>query len=103
MKIIDNNTELLRDNLISSIKKGSKMSIAASCFSMYAFNELIEQLKGLDEFRFIFTTPSFVNNDKHNMTVQVTLPVLLQMYLIHMFAAQITTFVSPVNPKMQRR
>ena len=69
MKIIDNNTELLRDNLISSIKKGSKMSIAASCFSMYAFNELIEQLKGLDEFRFIFTTPSFVNNDKHNSII----------------------------------
>ena len=64
MKIIDNNSETLKDNLISTIQSGSKLSIAASCFSMYAFNELMEQLDGVEEFRFIFTSPSFVHNDK---------------------------------------
>ena len=39
MKIIDNNTETLKENLISSIESGSKLSIAASCFSMYAFSD----------------------------------------------------------------
>lgn len=53
MKLIDNNIETLKDNLISTIQSGSKLSIAASCFSMYAFNELMEQLKGVDELRFI--------------------------------------------------
>ena len=63
MKLIDNNIETLKDNLISTIQSGSKLSIAASCFSMYAFNELMEQLKGVDELRFIFTSPTFINNE----------------------------------------
>ena len=66
MKIIDNNIEILKDNLIANIKEGSKVSIAASCFSMYAFNELAEQLKNIDELRFIFTSPSFVKVEKKN-------------------------------------
>ena len=60
MKIIDNQTETLKENLISTIESGSKLSIAASCFSMYAFNELMEQLQSVDELRFVFTTPTFV-------------------------------------------
>ena len=41
------------------IKKGSKISIAASCFSIYAFQELKKELQGIDELRFIFTSPTF--------------------------------------------
>lgn len=40
MKVIDNISILLKDELIESIKRGSKVSIAASCFSMYAYKEL---------------------------------------------------------------
>ena len=69
MKIIDNNTETLKENLISSIQSGSKLSIAASCFSMYAFHELIKQFSELEEFRFVFTTPSFVKNEKRNNSI----------------------------------
>lgn len=60
MKVIDNNTEILKDSLISSINNDDKIAIAASCFSMYAFKELIEQLKGASELRFIFTSSSFI-------------------------------------------
>lgn len=60
MKVIDNINSLLRDELIESIKKGSKVSIAASCFSMYAYKELKKQLDSIDELRFIFTSPTFV-------------------------------------------
>ncbi len=60
MKIFDNVTEIVRDDMQQSIKRGSKVSIAAACFSMYAYNELKKQLESVDEFRFIFTSPTFV-------------------------------------------
>ena len=41
------------------IKDGSKLSIAAACFSIYAFQALKEQLLDIDELRFIFTSPTF--------------------------------------------
>jgi hypothetical protein len=40
MKIINNVDETLRDDLSVEIKAGSKVSIAAACFSIYAFQEL---------------------------------------------------------------
>ena len=55
MKVFNNITDILRDDMTSTIKKGSKVSIAAACFSMYAYNELKKQLENIDEFRFIFT------------------------------------------------
>lgn len=60
MKVIDNINVLLKDELINTIKSGSKISIAASCFSMYAYKELKKQLEGIEELRFIFTSPTFV-------------------------------------------
>ncbi|MBR1431832.1 helicase-related protein [Ruminococcus sp.] len=60
MKVIDNINILLKDELVNSIKKGSKMAIAASCFSMYAYKELKKQFDSIDELRFIFTSPTFV-------------------------------------------
>ena len=54
MKILDNITSTVRDDLRVEIKKGSKVSIAAACFSMYAYKELKRQLESVDEFRFIF-------------------------------------------------
>ena len=59
MEIIDNINKTLRDDLKIEIKDGSKLSIAAACFSIYAFQELKEELKGIDELRFIFTSPTF--------------------------------------------
>ena len=44
------------------IKPESKISIAASCFSIYAFQELKEQLKDIKELRFIFTSPTFTTD-----------------------------------------
>ena len=60
MELINNITKTLRDDLTVEIKDGSKLSIAAACFSIYAFQELKAQLKGVDELRFIFTSPTFV-------------------------------------------
>ena len=60
MEIIDNTSKTLRDDLSKEIKEGSKLSIAAACFSIYAFQELKKELKGVDELRFIFTSPTFI-------------------------------------------
>lgn len=57
--MINNTSKTLRDDLAAEIKKGSKLSIAAACFSIYAFQELKKELKGIDELRFIFTSPTF--------------------------------------------
>lgn len=60
MEIINNVNKTLKDDLCVEIKKGSKISIAASCFSIYAFQELKKELKDIEELRFIFTSPTFV-------------------------------------------
>ncbi len=59
MELINNTTKTLKDDLSVEIKKGSKLSIAAACFSIYAFQELKKELKGIDELQFIFTSPTF--------------------------------------------
>ena len=61
VKIINNVTETLRDDMAVEIKEGSKISIAAACFSIYAFQELKAELENIDELRFIFTSPTFVS------------------------------------------
>ena len=60
MELINNITKTLRDDLSVEIQHGSKVSIAAACFSIYAFQELKSQLKDIDELRFIFTSPTFI-------------------------------------------
>lgn len=61
MKVIDNINQKLRDDLALEIKLGSKVSIAASCFSIYAYQELKKQLENIEELRFIFTSPTFIS------------------------------------------
>ena len=60
MQIIDNINKTVKEDQQESIRKGSKMSVAAACFSMYAYQELKKQLEQVDEFSFIFTSPTFV-------------------------------------------
>lgn len=60
MQIIDNINKTVKDDLQAGIHKGSKMSVAAACFSIYAYQELKKQLDNIDELRFIFTSPTFV-------------------------------------------
>ena len=57
---IDNVHKTLSQSLKEEIKQGSKISIAAACFSIYAYQELQNELKNIDELRFIFTSPTFV-------------------------------------------
>ena len=51
MELIDNINKTLKDDLADSIHRGSKISIAAACFSIYAFQALKDQLTQIDELR----------------------------------------------------
>ena len=56
LKLIDNINNIVRDDLRETIKAGSKVSIAAAYFSIYAYAALKEELEAIDEFCFIFTS-----------------------------------------------
>ena len=62
MELINNVNKTLRDDLMQQLQSGSRLSIAASCFSIYAFQELKSALKEIKELRFIFTSPTFTSD-----------------------------------------
>ncbi|NCB77558.1 MAG: ATP-dependent helicase [Negativicutes bacterium] len=59
-EMFDNVRKTVKDDLTVTIKKGDKLSVAAACFSIYAYQALKKQLDGIDELRFIFTSPTFL-------------------------------------------
>ena len=76
VKIFDNINDIVRDDMISTINKGSKISIAAACFSIYAYKELKEQLEQIDKCRFIFTAPTFVKEKTEKQKREFYIPRL---------------------------
>lgn len=60
LKLIDNLSEKLVDDLRVTMQRDSRVSIAAACFSVYAYEELKVQLENIDELRFLFTSPTFL-------------------------------------------
>ena len=62
--------------MLVTLRSGSKVAIAASCFSIYAFQELKEQLSDISELRFIFTSPSFVTEKADKQKREFYIPRL---------------------------
>ncbi|MDD5596462.1 MAG: helicase-related protein [Victivallaceae bacterium] len=60
MQILDNINTLWGDDLKKSLKVESKLKVAASCFSIYAYEALKNELEKVDSLEFIFTAPAFV-------------------------------------------
>ena len=60
MDVFNNTTKIVRDDLKKKITPRSSISVAAACFSIYAYQELKEQLEACDDLRFIFTSPTFI-------------------------------------------
>ena len=60
MILLDNITQLLGDDLKATLTPGAKLRIAASCFSIYAYEALKAELEQLESVEFIFTSPTFV-------------------------------------------
>ena len=51
MKILYNINNTVLDDLWVEIKRGSRVSVAAACFSMYAYKELKKQLEFVELLR----------------------------------------------------
>ena len=58
-KQFDNLNSKVIDDLKITLRRSSKVSIAAASFSIYAYEALKEELETVDELRFIFTSPTF--------------------------------------------
>ena len=76
MQILDNINRTVRDDLKETMRKGSKVSIAAACFSIYAYRELKKQLDSIEEFRFIFTSPTFIKEKTEKQKREFYIPRL---------------------------
>ena len=76
MEFINNVDKTLKDDLIATLQHGSKATIAASCFSIYAYQELREQLEQISELRFIFTSPSFTTEKADKQKREFYIPRL---------------------------
>ena len=63
MELLDNISRLLGDDLKQTLRPGARLKVAASCFSMYAFEALKAELEKIDGLNFIFTSPTFVANE----------------------------------------
>ena len=59
METIDNLNTLLGDSLRNTLQPGGKLKVAASCFSMFAYEALKDELEKLESVEFIFTSPTF--------------------------------------------
>lgn len=76
MDLFDNVTKLVKDDLTKTIQPKSKLSIAASCFSIYAYEELKKELGSIAELRFLFTSPTFVEEKQPKEKREFFIPKL---------------------------
>lgn len=60
MKLIDNINNTLGNEIKENLNSKSRLKIAASYFSIYAFAALKKELEKIEELQFIFTSPTFV-------------------------------------------
>ena len=76
MKMIDNIVHTVKEDLIETLQEGSQVSGAASCFSIYAYQEMTEQLETVKELRFIFTSPTFTTEKEPRQRREFYIPRL---------------------------
>lgn len=74
MQMIDNKNQTLYEDLQNTLKAKSKVAIAAGCFSIYAYQALKKQLAGVDSFRFLFTSPTFIPEKRRKKKENFTFP-----------------------------
>ena len=60
-KILDNKQQgRVIDELRLGLKPGAKLAVISAYFTIYAYEALKKELSGIEEMRFIFTTPSYI-------------------------------------------
>ncbi|MDQ0221662.1 helicase-related protein [Streptococcus moroccensis] len=71
---IDNRTKRLGDELRNYLTEGSHVKMAAATFSMFAYQQLKEELEKIDELKFLFTSPTFINSEIEKQYREYTIP-----------------------------
>jgi hypothetical protein len=74
MKVIDNVNNRLVNDLKQTIKKGSRLHIAAASFSIYAYEELKKELNQIEELQFVFSSPTFIEENLKKDSRQFYIP-----------------------------
>ena len=72
----DNRANIVKDDLVATIEAGDRVSVAAGVFSMYVYQALKDQLDGLEEFRFIFTSQTFTQERPKRQAREFYIPRL---------------------------
>ena len=83
MKIINNITDKLADDLKITIRPNSRVSIAAACFSVYAYEELKKELEQVEELRFLFSSPTFLQEKPEKSCREFYIPRLSREKALH--------------------
>ena len=60
----NNKTEKVGDDLKQTLRKNSRLHVAAAIFSIYGYESLKKELGKIEQLNFIFTDPLFVKTDK---------------------------------------
>ena len=76
IKQFDNIIHTVARDLKEQLHRGSKVSVAAACFSIYAYEALRKELSDIDEFRFIFTSPTFIKEHTAKQQKEFYIPRL---------------------------
>lgn len=63
-KMLDNKKYRVIDELKEELNKSSRLSVISAYFTIYAYAELKKELSKIDNMRFIFTEPTFINKDE---------------------------------------
>lgn len=74
--LFDNVGHRVVDDLREQLKPGCKLQIAAASFSIYAFEELRNELQDIDELQFIFTSPTFTKEKSTKQKREFYIPKL---------------------------
>ena len=83
MKILNNITDKLVDDLKKTIRPNSKIATAAACFSVYAYEELKQELEKVEEFRFLFSSPTFLQQKPEREQREFYIPRLTREKALH--------------------
>ena len=83
MKIINNITDKLADDLKITMRPNSRVSIAAACFSVYAYEELKKELEQVEEMRFLFSSPTFLQKKPEKACREFYIPRLSREKALH--------------------
>ena len=75
-KLIDNLHTRVIDELKTQLTAGSKVSMAAASFSIYAFEALKMELSAIKELRFLFTSPAFAQSSAPKQQREFYIPKL---------------------------